>query len=463
VRALALLLALAGAAAATEWKDEKVAVLEAFPRRVARGGSLALRGALGAGFSGPELIVLAPRGQTFLAPDPTVDGASFTFTVRFEHGTGPYRMELVATDRFGMRSAARFTVFHGVPVVPDEKLPPLPVALPIPAGVHERLVERQLFDRLNAFRRSIGEKPAEWCEPVAARAREHARRMAAAEQRLHRIGGTGVAELLLQPEPPGAALSSAYAWGRISQRRPFPPPSPAPPGPRVENRLVDCVFDEHSVDYVMERYFVREASFRILAADPHLREIAVGCARNPARATPVYMVVCFVQINETTLRERIDRDFEGALRAAREKTPEALRALAGWHRPNRTLPLLRDALRADDAALVAAGLDGLLLVDEAEARERIASMSAGAAARLEKGAYAEAVAALAAFAHVTYDRDVPSARERIESLAATRAREEAFRAAKEADPNRRAAALADLLARCGDLPVAAEVRRRLEG
>ncbi|MFI5402702.1 MAG: hypothetical protein ACHQ1G_07185, partial [Planctomycetota bacterium] len=194
LRVLLGLLVVAAAAKGAELFNEKVGILETFPREVARGKTLVLKGTLKGAYKSPELILIAPRGKTYLNGEQVINGQAFAFTVRFEEGPGPYRLELIARTPEATRSAARFTVYHGVPKPEVEPPEPPPTGPRTPYAIHVRLLEKRFFRLLGDFRKGIECEPVGWNEAVAARAREHAENMAEAHRRQHRFGGNGVLE-----------------------------------------------------------------------------------------------------------------------------------------------------------------------------------------------------------------------------------------------------------------------------
>ncbi|MHC4732129.1 MAG: CAP domain-containing protein, partial [Planctomycetota bacterium] len=287
LRAVGVLAFLAAFAAAAEMFNERVAVLEPFPREVARGKTMKLKGRVKGGFRKPELAIIAPSGKTYLNRDNRIGEHAFTFKVRFGEGPGPYRMEVLAHKTTAIQSAARFTVYYGRKRPPEEKEPPIPKGRKTPRDIHTLLVEKRFLARLNEFRRSVKLDPVGWNEAVAARAREHAVRMAKARRRQHRFGNVGVREMLGRDGAgPGGASGPDRAWTRLTGVRPFDRPAPQPPGPRVRNHVVVFILALDSLEEMFERYFVREAAFRLCALDPYCIEVAVGAARSPRKPAP---------------------------------------------------------------------------------------------------------------------------------------------------------------------------------
>ncbi len=463
-RLLLPLLLLAASAGAGEFLDKNVALLDPFPREVPRGRELVIKGFLQNGHQTPELILIAPRGQTYLNKDNDIVGTSCTFTVALEEGAGPYRMELIARDRSGVRSAARFTVWYGVRRPDVEEEPPPPEGPPIPVTLHERLLEKRCLRLLNDFRDSIGTRPLAWNEAVAERAREHAERMAKAERRVHKFGNVGILELL-RGQAPGAdgSVPLGSNWPQVDAERPFPKPVAGTNDPRVRNHVVDFVLADTSLERMFERYFVREAAFRLCAADPHAIEAAVGAARNPNNPLLVYFAVCIVQVNDTSLIDRQDRGFAAALKAVATRDPAALRALGVWGRDKKAASILEKFMADEEPPVASAALDALLLLREDKTREQMGKREEAALRALDKRAYALASRELACMREALFDRLVSESAARIAKAIDETAMRELAELRKETDPESRRKALEELAKRCAGLPVAEAVRNALEG
>lgn len=407
-QALVALLLAATAAAGAEMFDESVAVLDPFPREVPAGEEILIRGLLKGRYRTPELILIAPNGKTYLNKHNTITGVSFVFKVVFEEGYGPYRLEIMADSGNVLSSAARFTVWHGQRRPAAEKEPPPPEGPPIPKTVHERLVEKRLQGLFNDFRAGLRLRPLDWNEAVAARARTHADRMAKAGRRLHKFGGVGVVEMLAADGAGQDGLSGgSEGWLNVrSNFRPFLPLSPAPPGPNTWNEVVVFLTDDISLERMFEAYYVREAAFRICAADPFGEEIAIAAVRSPKDPRLFYFCVCFVQINDTTIVAAQDRAWQAVWKAAEARDPAALRRLGVWGRRSRALSLVSGLLDDRDPAVASAALDAFLLLDERKAREEFDRIERRAQAEVAKGAPGSAVARLRAFAQVEYDLEL---------------------------------------------------------
>jgi hypothetical protein len=417
MRALLVLLVAAATAPGADYFNDKVAALDAFPREVSKGKPLVIQGACRGAYKTPELILIAPKGKTYLNEQAEVSGPSFKFLVRFEEGPGPYRLELIARTSDATRSAARFTIYHGVPkpaVEPAEA----PIACPrTPYAIHTDLLEKRFQRLLNGFRASIGCEPVGWNEAVAARAREHAAHMAEAFRRQHRFGGKGVLEALMADGAGQDGLSGpAVPWARVNSVRPFAPPAPGPPGPSLWNRVVVQNVSGDSMEELFERHFVREAAFRICALDPHCVEVAVGAARIataaplPGRPPPqgsstVFYCVCFVQVNDRTLIRGQDDAFDALLRRGKDNDPAVLRALGRWGRP-KAMKLAEAALDDPRPEVAAAAFDAFLLLDEDRARAEFARRTAPKENALGQGRYGEAAALFEPFRECLLDKEV---------------------------------------------------------
>ncbi|MHC4490727.1 MAG: CAP domain-containing protein, partial [Planctomycetota bacterium] len=417
--------------------------------------------------------------KTYLNRDNRIGEHAFTFKVRFGEGPGPYRMEVLAHKTTAIQSAARFTVYYGRKRPPEEKEPPIPKGRKTPRDIHTLLVEKRFLARLNEFRRSVKLDPVGWNEAVAARAREHAVRMAKARRRQHRFGNVGVREMLGRDGAgPGGASGPDRAWTRLTGVRPFDRPAPQPPGPRVRNHVVVFILALDSLEEMFERYFVREAAFRLCALDPYCIEVAVGAARSPRKPAPkpppgivrtygrlperlVYCCVCFVQINDKTIIAAQDGAYAALLEKAAARDPQDLRRLGIWGRGGvKARTLVERALGDERSGVFAAAFDALLLLDERRARADLDRIAVRKEATLERGRYAEAVALFLPFRGVLYDGKITGAYERVAKAAQRAARDE-LRQIKRLEEPQRTARLESLRRRVEGLAVAAEVERAL--
>ncbi|MGH7163256.1 MAG: CAP domain-containing protein [Planctomycetota bacterium] len=457
-RVIPILLCAAATAGAGELFDERVALLGPFPRTVARGKRLEIEGGLVGRYRVPELILIAPDGTTCLNKDNVVTGAEFVFRVAFERGPGPYRIEIMARTSAGYATAARFTVHYASKPPSEEKEPPPPEGAPVPRAIHERLVEKRLLGLLNDFRASLRLRPVGWNEGVAARAREHAARMAKSGRAIHEFGRTGIVEMLTQGGAGGDGSSGpGSGWQRVDSVRPFAAPAPGPPGPRLFNRVVVFVLEATSLDRVFEAHFVREAAWRLVATDPHALEAAVGAARHPKNRAMLYLAVCIVQINDVTIIAGQDRAYQDALAAAERRDPDALRGLGIWGRPPSGLKALHAAFQDGRPEIAAAAFDGWLLLDEKRAREELGRAEKSAEAEVANKEYGRAADIWRRFHGVAYDADVARSARRREVEANLAAARELGEIRALTDPGARKAALASLLRRASGLPAEKQV------
>ena len=249
MRLLVVLTLLAPFASGKDWFFDRVGSLADYPKTIARGKELVLKGVTRGAFRRAELIIIAPDGKTFLNKKNDVVYADFTFTVQFENGPGRYRMEIIARKRNSIRSLARFSVFYAAPVR-EEAEPPPPTGAPTAYAIHPRLVEKRWLRRLNEFRARLRLKPVKWNEAASARCREHALRQAKARRHVHKFPPHGGVEDMLKRDGAGKKNTwsgPAVGWTRIADDRPFPRPAPQVPGPRVHNYLVPYVLADEPV------------------------------------------------------------------------------------------------------------------------------------------------------------------------------------------------------------------------
>ncbi|MHC4960039.1 MAG: CAP domain-containing protein [Planctomycetota bacterium] len=464
----------------------RVGLLDEFAREVRRGTELVLTGTTRGGFRDPELLVIAPAGRTYKNKDNKIAASgNFTFTVEFEDGPGRYRMEIIARKPNSIQSLARFSVWHGVKKPAKDPEPPPPEGAPTPLDIHPRLVEKRWLARLNAFRASIRPRlePVAWNETASARCREHAQRMANARRHIHKFPPHGGPGDMLAKAGAGKNETSGpgMAWSRISDFRPFPRPTPQLAGPNVYNYLVPFVQADDpklrkvavSMEKLFEATYVREAAHRICAADPNCIEVGMGIARpNPKpktgkkksplmRRDSLYYATVFLQLNDKGLIESIEQRYKTVLRRAKSKpTPDLLRRVGVWGRKGKGLKLLVRQLKNRDASLAAAAFDGLLLLDEADARNRFAKNHGLAEKALERGDYGAAAALWRAYTPAYYDLAIARTAKR----GVASAEEEAARELKNTSAlgaEERAKRLKSLLRRAKGLKAEAAIRAAL--
>jgi hypothetical protein len=488
VRALAVFLLLAAAATAGEEFFGRVGLLDEFPREVRRGTELVLTGSTRGGFRDPELLVIAPAGRTYKNKDNKIAASgNFTFTVEFEDGPGRYRMEIIARKPNSIQSLARFSVWHGVRKPAKDPEPPPPEGPPTPLDIHPRLVEKRWLRRLNEFRASIRPRlqPVAWNETASARCREHARRMANARRHIHKFPPHGGPGDMLAKDGAGKHETSGpgLRWSRISDSRPFPRPSPQVPGPNVFNYLVPFVQADDpklrkvavSMERLFEATYVREAAHRICAADPNCLEVGLGIARpdpkpksgkkrSPLmRRDSLFIATVFLQLNDKHLIEAIEQRYKTLLRRAKSTpTPDLLRRVGIWGRGGKGTRLLVRELKSRDASLAAAAFDGLLLIDEPDARNRFAKSHERAEKALERGDYGAAAALWRPYAAAYYALAITrTAKKGIDTAEQEAARE--LKSALALGAEERAKRLKSLLRRAKGLKAEADVKAALQG
>ncbi|MFB3066519.1 MAG: CAP domain-containing protein [Planctomycetota bacterium] len=456
----------------------KVTRIDKFPRQVARGKKVRFAVRVLRGFNTPRLVCIAPNGKTYVVenhPDPdapavrTYDHPFFGYDIPFDEGKGPYRFELNVHSKTGSMYAARFTIYSGVLQPPESRLRPAAEGPPISKDLHPRLIEKRLMHMINEGRRRLGLKPLVWNEEVASRAREHASLMSQAGRSLHKFGGKGIREMLQDGGGTGELWSERTGlWRRVRARIPFHPYNPRPPEDSPLNYVAVHVLAEPSLEMLYEKYYVREPIFRIFAADPNGREIAIGAAWEPkARKLKddarVFLAVAFVQVNNTLLQKRHANAWAAAYDyTRRHKDPRRLRALAVWDRRKKTIALLKPLLRRQTPEVAGAALDGLLLVDEDTTRREFERALDRSRAHLKYRRYGQAAAVWPSWKYVSYDRAL--AVQAVATIAqcdrAALAELREIQALQ--DEAERTARLRELRKRCDGLPVAARIDKALQ-
>ena len=404
-----LLLLACGTAWAEEYVNTRVGILEEFPREVPRGKQLIIKGKLKGKYRTPELVIIAPDGKTYLNKKGHVTPTTFAWDAELTGGVGLYRMEILCHTHVATQSVARFNIWHGKRKPKNWTEPPIPVEPRNPPEWHPRLIEKHMLDAINALRKEIKLKPAGWNEAVAARAREHADRMARAKRRVHAFGKLGIREMLRKDGAGKDAPYSGFAlpWPGLTSTRPFNPYNLRPAVDDPPNHVIVNVLRSVSLTSLMERYYAREPGFRLLAADPHLVEVAIGCAR-PRSGNPheIYYCICWVQVNNKAVKERQDDAYRDLLKAVPDGKPELLRRMAMWQRPRKAEKLLLAAIKSDEPERLGAAWDGLLLLDQKDARRRIAKALKKAKADLKRERFGDAYLALSGLMAITYDRSL---------------------------------------------------------
>jgi len=483
MRLCVALLLLTSFAAAEDFFWDRVGIVAHYEKEVARGRELVLKGVTKGAFRGAELIIIAPNGRTFLNKKNDVVDVNFTFTVEFEDGPGRYRLEIIAHKPNDTRSLGRFSIFYAAPAT-EEKEPPPPTGAPTPIELHPRLVEKRWLALLNEFRASLRLKPVKWNEAASARCREHARRMVSARRQIQTFAPYGGIADMLRKSGAGKGNDSGptAGWPRISSRRPFSRPHLQPRGKRVYNYLVPFVIGDDpkawtqkpSLERLFEKVYVREAAWRICAADPNCLEVGVGFARPQPKVTTgkrktrkalrkdaLYYAMVFLQLNDKQTVAAQDAYYAGFLRrAATRKTPALLRRLGVWGRA-KGIRTLSKALQHHDDEVASAAFDGLLLLAEQKALDGLQKSAVKADLALEQGDYGATARAWRPYLHVRYDSRISRhARDRI--AAAHEQAEKELGAAVELEPELRARRLQSLLRRCRDLPIEPKVKAALK-
>ncbi len=422
IRTLVALVLFCGIAAAEDLFFDKVGLVDEFPRAVARGRTLTLKGLTKGAYKNPELLIIGADRRCYKVYPETSNESGFHYIVRFEHGVGRYRMELIAHAPKTTRSFARFDVWYGKRKPANYKAPPLPDGPAVPRELHPRLIETRIFRQLNEARRELRLRPMAWNEAVAARTRSHAINMAKVRKRLHRFGRSGSIQEMLALGGSGDDLSgSREPWSRLTNRRPFDPPQVQSPSSDVRNHVVVFLHDDFSIEKMLERAYGREAAHRICSVDPNTVEVAIGVAwpARPKKVPPFdvkangrkyqfYACICFIQVNDKTIIKRQDDAFRALKREAGKLHPDHIRRLAWWRRPRLSLSLFKSAARHRDPIQAGAAFDALLLVDEPAARSDLVKLGKNAERLIQDGRYAEAIVPWRLAHHVIYDRRIPN-------------------------------------------------------
>jgi hypothetical protein len=171
-----------------------------------------------------------------------------------------------------------------------------------------------------------------------------------------------------------------------------------------------------SLEVLFERHFVREAAFRICAADPNCLEVAVGASRialappvpgkpPPPGGSKVFFCVCFIQVNERPVIRAQEDAFEDILRRGKALEPDVLRALGMWGRP-KAMDLLARAFEDPRPEVRAAAFDGMLVLDETATRARFQALAAERERALGEGRYGDAAALYEPYVQVLYDKEI---------------------------------------------------------
>jgi len=440
---------------AEEYVNTRVGIVEEFPREVPRGKKLVITGKLKGRYRTPELVIIAPNGKTYLNRKGHVTPTTFAFEAELTEGVGIYRMEILCHVQQSTRSVARFNIWHGKRKPKRWEEAPLPTGPLTPPGLHPRLVEKRTLAAINALRKKIELKPAAWNEAVAARAREHADRMARAKRRVHEFGKLSVRSMLAKDGAGKAAPQSGpnHGWPNLSGTRPFDRYNLRPPSDDPPNHVIVNVLRSVSLATLMEKYYEREPGFRLLAADPNLVEVGIGCAR-PRSGNPhdVYYCICWVQVNHEDVKNWQDAAYRVLLDSAPNGDAELLRRVGIWGRPKLASRMLTKETASPDPARAGAAWDGLLTLDEQGTRKRIDKAFKAARTALKRGKYGDAYLAFSGQMSITYDTTLTEQpgflRTEVELAAETEL--EKIRLLPEPDQPKK---IADLRNRCYAMPI----------
>jgi len=447
-------------ARAEEYVNTRVGVLQEFPREIARGEKLVIAGGLKGKYRTPELVVIAPNGRTYLNRKGRVTPTTFAFEAELSEGVGIYRMEILCHSFQSTQSVARFNIWHGKRKPKKWEEPPLPTGPLTPPGLHLRLAEKRTLAAINAFRKKIRLKPAAWNEAVAARARDHASRMARAKRRLHKFGNVGVREMLAQDGAGKWAPQSGpdRSWPNLTDSRPFGRHNLRKTADDPPNHVVVNVLRSTSLATLFEKYYMREPGFRLLAADPNLIEVGIGCARPKSRIRhEIYYCICWVQVNDKQVKNAQDAAYRILLDSADDDKPEVLRRIALWGRPKSATKLLLKQTASPAPERVGAAWDGLLALDETKTRKRIDKTISAARVALRRKLYGDAYRTFSGLLQITYDKELitqPGFLRREVELAAETELEQ-IRTLPDADQPKK---LANLRSRCSGMPVLKEMQ-----
>ena len=285
--------------------------LEPFPREVAPGAELPLRGEL-VGLAAPEVHVTSPSGASSTVPLQRRSARGFTASVRFQR-PGRWVVEVEGTGVRGPEVAALLVVSCG-----GASLDPPRTALDPPDPADGRQAEEQVIEAVNAARRTEGLPALTPWPALSEVARRHSRAMLAAGEVAHRLPGSeNAGDRLRQARVPYALVlenvargPSALAAHRLIEESPAHRQNllartatrigcgiargTLAGGEQVvylTELLVEPVEDGRS-DWLSPEARVREAIWRerqrlgapALLSDPSLDELARGAAREMLRS-----------------------------------------------------------------------------------------------------------------------------------------------------------------------------------
>lgn len=188
--------------------SRRSAALRSFPREVAAGASVALRGEL-LGLDRPSVHVTSPAGQSHeIALQGSAGGGAFAAPIRFT-APGRWLVEVVGRGERGPEVAALLTVACAGAPLAD---PSAAADEPDPADPRE--AEARVVDVLNATRRANGLAPLEPTPGLAAVARRHSEAMLSRGVLAHVLPEDGsVADRLRRAHVPYARVAENVAKG----------------------------------------------------------------------------------------------------------------------------------------------------------------------------------------------------------------------------------------------------------
>ncbi|MBI2924000.1 MAG: hypothetical protein HYY18_23315 [Planctomycetes bacterium] len=162
---LLALAALPAPAGETYYKDR--VRIEDFPREIEEGAALTIRGVPQGKWKYGWCAITLPDGTTKELHDAEITGGKFAQRLVFDKGKGRYDVEFMVQGDLGPAVGAIFNIYAGVP----KEVEPEPNYEwdRRPAGE----IERDVFDRINAFRKGRGLSELQWEERLAAIGRDH--------------------------------------------------------------------------------------------------------------------------------------------------------------------------------------------------------------------------------------------------------------------------------------------------
>lgn len=344
--------------------DRAILVLDPVPGAVPHPSRVKFSGRLLAGWKSPAVAFIRPngRGEYLLPKDVRIDGDRFETTLPLVHGKGAYRIEVSATDAQGhTRSAARLRIFAGAPIAREEDA--LPKDDAVARDVSTFVLERRLYLKILALRKSADVDPLPWLEPLAEVARDHAAACAKANRNDQVVDAEG--DLAKR-------VGSKLGWKGVVAQLPLAAPSPGAAG---QVFLDAAIRDTASLEGLLARWG-REPAVLVPLSSTVLSHLAVGIARSGDR---LFAVVAFAQIGRDdvskSIEVRYDTLLDDARKASAQAKPDLLRELARWGRKEGPRECAKAASSAD-LDLRAAALDGQFLADGEGTTRAIAALVA---------------------------------------------------------------------------------------